>query len=245
MSNIKLNLDKDNDGIKCFLRKYKIYIVGCVFFFIGFIAAPKGINEADYDKSLENLSNVKSELEESKQLITSLEAQVNDAKEFLELDEDKKSLVIKNIEEIKAKEEEAKKLEADKKKAEAKAMEKRVTSLFKDIYENFADNVGSSIYAGVVQVIESSGYKYSIQEPTQDDLGTIKVSDNSSNDIVTLMFYPENDIEKLMLVQYDRGGNSIAVSNQFHNISSEYSIHDGTRSTVDSIDDQKKFIFSK
>lgn len=255
----KLDLKKDKEN-KFSLRRNKIYIIGGVCFLMGFILAPNGISEADHlnevEKAENKLEKIENELDDSKQLIDNLENKLKQAQIFLDLDEDNREIIIDNINEINIKKEEerkAKQLEEEKKKAEElekqmaeeKAKEARVTKLYKDIYENFAPNVGSSLYSGVLYVVESSGYKYKVTEPTEDVMGKIEVYDNSSRDSVSLIFYPKNEIEVLSLVQYNRGEKAVAASTDLHISPLSYSIYDGKNKDVYSMEDQREFIFAE
>lgn len=245
-NNKKLNL-KEFEELN--IKKYKIYIISVICFLIGFIVAPNGINKTEYLKVVEKADKIESELTNSKESIEDLQNQIKQAKIFLDLDEDSRDTITSSINDMKNKKEEevkAKELEKQKAEEEAKAKkEANVTDLFKEVYQAFAPNVGSSLYEGIKQSIGTSGYKYDLTEPTLDVSGEIKVYDKSSSDNLTLSFYPDENtgIEVLSLVQYNRGTNAIASSDDLHINPKSYSIYDGENKDVYSIDEQKKFIF--
>lgn len=120
------------------------------------------------------------------------------------------------------------------------------TDFYEKTFKIFSDRVGNSSFEADKKVIETIGYTTEITEPDDEKLATIKVEDGSGN-YVTLMYYPENGIEKLTLLSYGRDNCSITITNDLHTIPVEYvtyNIDDEQRNkNVSSLSDLEKFMF--
>lgn len=203
----------------------------------------------DLDKKYKNseisVSTLEDDLSKTNEKLTQAEPwfelsseRQNEIKEELKKAEEER--IAKEEADRKAKEEE----KARKKQEEENAQNAKVTNLFNKIYMSYYDGVGLIHYESIRQSLSAHGFKYDVVEPTYDDVGKITIYDSSSSDSVVLAFYPIDSGEELLsLIQYNRSGKAVAVSNDYHTKSSRYSVYDGTNKGAYGVNQQKEFLF--
>lgn len=123
------------------------------------------------------------------------------------------------------------------------------TELFESIYMPYANREKSFTFNDVKAFMQSTDYDLEIVEPTADDLGTIKTSDDN-NDYVYFAFNAVNGTETIMSVSYyqDSTNSEVSLSNYSTDGSSKYdsfSIHviGEPEKEVAGPDEQKEFLF--
>lgn len=201
--------------------------------------------EKKYNEANSKVTNLENDLSEAKNKLTKAEPwfelsseKQNEIKE--ELKKAQEERIAKEETEKKAKEEE----EAKKQQEAEKTKNAIVTSIFTNVYLPYADGIGNVSFYSIKQNLSSLGYKYDIEEPTYDNVGTITIYDKSSSDSVFLHFHPtEEGVETLDMIQYNRNKKSVAVSNDYHTIAKRYSVYDGKNRPAYSLSQQKDFIF--
>lgn len=122
------------------------------------------------------------------------------------------------------------------------------TTLFDEVFEVFYSKVGKSNFNEDEKYVKSlSNYSVEVTIPDDENIGRLKVSDESG-DYVSLLYYPKNNSETLCLVAFNRNGYEISVSDELHESNTlKYSTYDinvtEKNKEVSTIDDLKKFMF--
>jgi len=119
------------------------------------------------------------------------------------------------------------------------------TPLYNDIFLKFSDGIGTTLFYGALEVVEKSGYKYDVTEPTDEVLGSIHIYGDDGG-YVYITSYPKSDIEMLFCVGYVKDSKEIYITNEFHTVPTEYHTHilRGERMKVSNINELEKFMFS-
>lgn len=125
------------------------------------------------------------------------------------------------------------------------------TDLFEQIYVPYANREKSFIFEGVKSFASTLEYKIEITEPTEEDLGEIKIID-TNGDYVYFAFSPIDDVQIIMTVSYYHAETDSEVS--LSNYSSDGSPRYDTFTThilgeseieVSNTDEQRDFLFKK
>ena len=122
------------------------------------------------------------------------------------------------------------------------------TTLFDEVFEVFYSKVGKSNFNEDEKYVKSlSNYSVEVTIPDDENIGRLKVSDESG-DYVSLLYYHKNNSETLCLVAFNRNGYEISVSDELHESNTlKYSTYDinanEKNKEVSTIDDLKKFMF--
>lgn len=124
------------------------------------------------------------------------------------------------------------------------------TKLYDDIFLHFKDSVGEATFDEIKEYILSLDYNYEITEPTEEDLGTFKVYDESGNYVYICCYLQKsNNIETMATLNYHNAEteNEITISDASHTSKIKYETFDKSketpRSEVNSLDDLLKFMF--
>lgn len=125
------------------------------------------------------------------------------------------------------------------------------TDLFEQIYVPYANREKSFIFNSVKSFVSTLEYKVEISEPTEEDLGEIKVID-INGDYVYFAFSPINDVQTIMIVSYYRAetGSEVSMDNYSFDGSPLYDnftthILGESNIEVSSTDEQRNFLFKK
>ena len=125
------------------------------------------------------------------------------------------------------------------------------SKLFEEVYVPYANREKPFVFNTVMTYAQSVDYDTEIVEPTESEIGSIKIID-TTGDYVYFSFLPINDIETISTVSYYQSATNSEVS--LNNYSSdgsekydEFNTHIiGEQSTkVNGIDDQRIFLFSE
>ena len=133
--------------------------------------------------------------------------------------------------------------------AENETKEIQSSDLFENVYVHYANREKPFIFEGVKSFAQSSGYQINIIEPTEQELGEIKMID-SNGDYVYFCFLPIDGVEIIRSVSYYHSINNseVTFSNYSQNDSPEYdqfAVHNigDSPNYVNNIDEQREFLF--
>ncbi len=131
--------------------------------------------------------------------------------------------------------------------------ELETSDLFKEVYLPYATRENPFMFEAVKTFAQSlNSYTVEITDPTQEDIGSIKIADGNE-DYVYFSFSPNSSgIEMIMTLSYHQAATNseVSLSNLSTDCSPEYDtfhthILGETELQVDSPDEQKTFLFQK
>ena len=124
-----------------------------------------------------------------------------------------------------------------------------VGGLFNDVYAWYADNQFSLEYQYATMRLNGFDYKFETVDPSEEDIGQVKVYSNDSDDYVWMSFFPYNGVELLTQVSFYQASTNreVSVSNFSENRAPQYSKYDvhiigSEETTVSSIQEQRSFL---
>lgn len=125
-----------------------------------------------------------------------------------------------------------------------------VSNLFETVYLPYANRENNFVFSAVKSFVQSCGYDIEITEPTEEDFGRIQVND-TNGDYVYFSFMPINGIETIMTVSFYQSSSEseVSLSNYSTDGSVKYDTYNthiigGSENTVNTVDEQKKFLFN-
>lgn len=125
-----------------------------------------------------------------------------------------------------------------------------ISQLFKTVYLPYANREQSFIFDAVKSFALSTEYDAEITEPTSEDFGEIKLTDENG-DYVYFGFNPINNVETIMIVSYYQASTNseVSLSNFSSDGSRQYDTYDthvlGESSVeVSGPDEQQRFLFN-
>lgn len=128
----------------------------------------------------------------------------------------------------------------------------KISELFTSVYLPYANREKPWLFSAVKAFAESCGYPSEITEPTEEIVGTIKVSD-TNGDYVYFAFSENAAIgeDTIMIVSFYRAATNseVSISNYSSDGSSEYDVFNvhvvgESDNVVASIEEQKVFLFN-
>lgn len=131
--------------------------------------------------------------------------------------------------------------------------ELEISDLFREVYLPYATRENPFMFEAVKTFAQSlNSYTVEITDPTQEDIGSIKIADGNE-DYVYFSFSPNSSgIEMIMTLSYHQAATNseVSLSNLSTECSPEYDtfhthILGETELQVDSPDEQKTFLFQK
>ena len=192
-------------------------VIGLVIgLIVGILLPIGGIKKSEYNE----LKNANEKVEE-------LKNEIEESKIFMSLEDEKKEQVINYIGAL-ANEEQG----------------VNTTDIFEKVYNVYAYSIGYESFVDFNSVIDTFGYQYNITE--EADIKKVVLKDEYVGDFVTLQFKKINANQELILysIRYNKGDKYIEVNNT-DEANIEYITYNGTKTNVNNVNEQVKFLFNE